>query len=158
MAEKKITVELRQRSNYQFDIEFSEGMPQIMSDEPAPLGEGKGPSPVQMLAASVGNCLSDSLFFALAKFKQKPEPIHTIVNALVGRNAEGRMRVLHIEAKIHLGVEASTLEHLDRALEQFQEFCTVTQSVGQGIPIHIRVMDATGRILKDQSSHQLIGI
>lgn len=149
MAEKTITVELRQRSNYQFDIEFSEGMPQLMSDEPAPLGEGKGPSPVQLLAASVGNCLSDSLLFALAKFKQKPEPIHTTVNALVGRNAEGRMRVLHIEAKIHLGVEASKLEHLDRALEQFQEFCTVTQSVGQGIPIHIRVMDATGLILKD---------
>jgi hypothetical protein len=42
MAEKTITVELRQRSNYQFDIEFSEGMPQLMSDEPAPLGEGKG--------------------------------------------------------------------------------------------------------------------
>ncbi len=149
MVEKTITVELRQRSNYQFDIEFNEGIPQLMSDEPAPLGEGKGPSPVQMLAASVGNCLSDSLFFALAKFKQKPEPIHTTVNAMVGRNAEGRMRVLHIEAKIHLGVEASKLEHLDRALEQFQEFCTVTQSVGQGIPIHIRVMDATGLILKD---------
>ena len=149
MAEKTITVELRQRSNYQFDIEFSEGMPQLMSDEPAPLGEGKGPSPVQMLAASVGNCLSDSLFFALAKFKQKPEPIHTTVNALVGRNAEGRMRVLRIEAKIHLGVEAGKLEHLDRALKQFQEFCTVSQSVGQGIPIHIRVMDATGLILKD---------
>jgi len=149
MAEKTITVELRQRSNYQFDIEFSEGMPQLMSDEPAPLGEGKGPSPVQMLAASVGNCLSDSLFFALAKFKQKPEPIHTTVNALVGRNAEGRMRVRHIEAEIHLGVEAGKLEHLDRALKQFQEFCTVTQSVGQGIPIHIRVMDATGLILKD---------
>ena len=149
MAEKTITVELRQRSNYQFDIEFNEGIPQLMSDEPAPLGEGKGPSPLQMLAASVGNCLSDSLFFALAKFKQKPEPIHTTVNAMVGRNAEGRMRILHIEAKIHLGVEASKLEHLDRALEQFQEFCTVTQSVGQGIPIHIRVMDATGLILKD---------
>ena len=149
MAEKTITVELRQRSNYQFDIEFSEGMPQLMSDEPAPLGEGKGPSPVQMLAASVGNCLSDSLFFALAKFKQKPEPIHTTVNALVGRNAEGRMRVLNIKAKLRLGVKASQLDHLDRVLEQFQEFCTVTQSVGQGIPIHIRVMDATGLILKD---------
>ncbi len=149
MAEKTITVELRQRANYQFDIDFSEGMPQLMSDEPAPLGEGKGPSPVQLLAASVGNCLSDSLYFALTKFKQKPEPIHTTVNALVGRNAEGRMRVLNIEAKLHLGVEASKLEHLDRALEQFQDFCTVTQSVGQGIPIHIRVMDVNGLILKD---------
>lgn len=59
------------------------------------------------------------------------------------------MRILHIEAKIHLGVEASKLEHLDRALEQFQEFCTVTQSVGQAIPIHVRVLDVSGFILKD---------
>ena len=36
MVEKTITVELRQRTNYQFDIEFSEGMPQLMSEEPSP--------------------------------------------------------------------------------------------------------------------------
>ena len=41
MSEKTITVELRQRSKYQFNIEFSEGMPQLMTDEPVPLGEGK---------------------------------------------------------------------------------------------------------------------
>jgi len=149
MSEKTITVELRQKSKYQFDIDFSEGMPKLMTDEPAPLGEGKGPSPVQLLAAAVGNCLSDSLYFALAKFKQSPEPIHTVVHAEVGRNADGRLRVLKIEAKLHLGVEAHRLEHLDRVLEQFEAFCTVTQSVGQGIPVHTRVLDAKGVILKD---------
>lgn len=148
MSEKTITVELRQKSKYQFDIDFSEGMPKLMTDEPAPLGEGKGPSPVQLLAAAVGNCLSDSLYFALAKFKQSPEPIHTVVHAEVGRNADDRMRVLKIEAKLHLGVEAHRLEHLDRVLEQFEAFCTVTQSVGQGIPVHTRVLDSTGLILK----------
>jgi hypothetical protein len=58
------------------------------------------------------------------------------------------MRVLKIEAKLHLGVEAHRLEHLDRVLEQFEAFCTVTQSVGQGIPVHTRVLDSTGLILK----------
>lgn len=149
MSEKTITVELHQRSGYQFDIEFNEGMPKLMSDEPAPLGEGKGPSPVQLLAAAVGNCLSDSLFFALSKFKQSPEPIHTVVHAEIGRNPEGRVRVLGIEAKLHLGVEAHQLANLDRVLEQFEAFCTVTQSVGQGIPIHTRVLDVKGLILKD---------
>lgn len=149
MSEKTITVELHQRSRYQFDIEFNEGMPKLMSDEPAPLGEGKGPSPVQLLAAAVGNCLSDSLFFALSKFKQSPEPIHTVVHAEIGRNPEGRVRVLGIEAKLHLGVEAHQLANLDRVLEQFEAFCTVTQSVGQGIPIHTRVLDVKGLILKD---------
>ena len=41
MAEKTITVELRQRTNYQFDIEFSKGMPQLMSDEPSLFGDAK---------------------------------------------------------------------------------------------------------------------
>jgi uncharacterized OsmC-like protein len=149
MPAKTITVELRQRSKYQFDIEFSEGLPQLMTDEPLPLGEGKGPTPVQLLAAAVGNCLSDALYFALTKFKQSPEPIHTVVHAEVGRNSEGRMRVLRMDAKLHLGVEAHQLEHLERVLSQFEEFCTVTQSVGQGIPIHTRVLDAHGLILKD---------
>jgi uncharacterized OsmC-like protein len=120
-----------------------------MTDEPLPLGEGKGPTPVQLLAAAVGNCLSDALYFALTKFKQSPEPIHTVVHAEVGRNSEGRMRVLRMDAKLHLGVEAHQLEHLERVLSQFEEFCTVTQSVGQGIPIHTRVLDAQGLILKD---------
>ena len=149
MDNKTITVELRQISKFQFMIEFDEKIPQLLTDEPSPLGEGKGPSPVQLLAAAVGNCLSDSLFYAFLKFHQSPEPIHTIVFADVGRNEEGRMRVLKIEAKLHLGVEADKLEHLDRVLEQFEDFCTVTQSVGQGIPIHTRVLDSKGVILKD---------
>jgi len=52
-------------------------------------------------------------------------------------------------AKLKLGVAANKLEHADRVLSQFEEFCTVTQSVGQGIPIHTRVMDSKGIILKD---------
>ena len=149
MGNKTITVELRRISKFQFSIDFDESIPKLLSDEPSPLGEGKGPSPVQLLAAAVGNCLSDSLFFALMKFHQSPEPIHTTVQAEVGRNLDGRMRVIKMDAKLHLGVEASKLDHLDRVLEQFEDFCTVTQSVGQGIPIHTRVLDSKGVILKD---------
>ncbi len=38
--------------------------------------------------------------------------------------------------------------HLDRVLEQFEAFCTVTQSVGAGIPIAVQVFDASGAQLK----------
>ena len=149
MPDKTITVELRQQTDYRFDIHFDEAMPVLTSDEPAPLGTGLGPSPVQLLCAAVGNCLSDSLLFAFRKFKQTPEPIRCEVQAQVGRNAEGRMRMLKIDAKMHLGVAADQLQHADRVLSQFEEFCTVTQSVGQGIPVHTRVLDAHGVILKD---------
>jgi uncharacterized OsmC-like protein len=141
------TVRLTQRQDYQFDVHFGEGLPPLAVDEPAPLGQGQGPTPVQLLAAAVGNCLADSLLFALRKFKQAPEPITAEVRAEVGRNAEGRLRVLRLEADLHLGVPAASLAHLDRVLGSFESYCTVTQSVAGAVPVSLRVIDATGAVL-----------
>jgi uncharacterized OsmC-like protein len=141
-------VRLFQQQDYQFRIEFGEGIPVLIGDEPPPAGQGTGPSPVQLLAAAVGNCMSDSLLFSLRKFKQAPEPIQCDVTAEVGRSAEGRMRVLALKAVMTLGVPAARLEHLDRVLAQFEDFCTVTASVRQGIPLTIEVLDAAGQKLK----------
>ena len=148
MSNDNVTVRLAQRQDYQFDVQFGPGVPMLLADEPAPLGQGRGPSPVQLLAAAVGNCLSDSLLFALRKFKQQPEPLQCEVAAEVGRNAEGRLRVLGLNVTLTLGVPAASLEHLERVLGQFEAFCTVTQSVGQGIPITVEVLDSTGARLK----------
>ncbi len=148
MAESRIEVKLIQQHDYQFRIEFGGAVPAMLGDEPVPLGQGLGPSPVHLLSAAVGNCLSDSLLFALRKFKQQPEPIQCLVTSDVGRNPEGRLRVLSIQARLTLGVPASALAHLDRVLDQFEAFCTVTQSVGQGIPVHIQVLDIDGQVLK----------
>jgi uncharacterized OsmC-like protein len=141
-------VRLVQQQDYQFRIEFGEGLQALIGDEPAPLGQGQGPTPVQLLCAAVGNCLSDSLLFALRKFKQTPEPIQCDVTAEVGRNAQNRLRVLGFDVQLTLGVAAETLQHLDRVLAQFEDFCTVASSVSQGIPVRVAVADATGRKLK----------
>jgi uncharacterized OsmC-like protein len=148
MSEQHITVQLQQRQDYQFEVQFEGGVPPLLADEPPPLGQSLGPSPVQLLAAAVGNCLSDSLLFALRKFKQSPDPLTCTVSAEVGRNAEGRVRVLGMAARLNLGVPASSLDHLDRVLGQFEAFCTVTQSVGQGLPVTVSVFDADGVQLK----------
>lgn len=148
MADQPVKVVLRQQADYQFENSFGSSVPSLLSDEPPPLGQGLGPSPVQLLAAAVGNCLSDSLLFALRKFKQKPEPLSCEVEATVGRNAAGRLRVRRMEARLTVGVAAASLEHLDRVLAQFEEFCTVTQSVGQGIAIEVSVLDCNGLKLK----------
>lgn len=148
MPDKTITVQIEQQQDYRLSAHFGPGTPAITLDEPAPLGSGQGPSPVQTLASAVGACLTDSLLFALRKFKQAPEPLRTEVQAEVGRNAEGRQRVLRISVSLHLGVPAASLEHLDRVLSQFEDFCTVTQSVRQGLPVEVRVLDSLGTVLK----------
>jgi len=143
-----VTVELKQDKDFRFAIHFAEGIPILYGDETPPLGGATGPTPAQLLAAAVGNCMSDSLLFALRKFKQHPEPLETTVAATIDRNAENRMRVQNIDVKLTLGVAGSSLAHLDRALDQFEEFCTVGQSVRQGIPMTIEVYDSEGLRLK----------
>ncbi|OOG36701.1 OsmC family protein [Polaromonas sp. A23] len=148
MSDTLVQVSLVQQHDYRFDIHFGGDIPVLTGDEPAPLGTGLGPSPVQLLSAAVGNCLSDSLLFALRKFKQAPEPIRCDITSQVGRNPEGHLRVLAMTAQLTLGVPAASLQHLDRVLEQFEAFCTVTQSVGKGIPITIEISDSIGQRLK----------
>ena len=148
MSESQPRVVLRQRQDFQFEIDFGSGMAPLLGDEPPPLGQGRGPTPVQLLAAAVGNCLSDSLLFALRKFKQVPEPLQCEVSAEVGRNTDNRLRVLGLDVALTLGVPAANLQHLDRVLDQFEAFCTVGASVAQGIPLRISVHDALGQKLK----------
>jgi uncharacterized OsmC-like protein len=82
------------------------------------------------------------------KFRQDPGSIACDVTAEVGRNAEGRLRVLGLQATLTLGVPGDTLEHLERVLASFEDYCTVTQSVKAGIPVSVSVFDAHGAQLK----------
>jgi organic hydroperoxide reductase OsmC/OhrA len=142
------SVTLEQQEDFHFAIRFGEGNPLLHADEAPPMGKGAGPTPDQLLAAAVGNCMSASLLFALRKFKQAPEPIRTTVELTVGRNEAKRLRVQRIAVRITLGVPVATLHHLDRVLSQFEAFCTVGESVRQGIPVDVEVYDSTGARLK----------
>ena len=141
-------VRLTQVHDYQFDADFGGQRPPVRIDEPAPLGQGLGPSPVQLLSSAVGSCLSASLLFALRKFKQQPDPISCEAQAEVGRSPEGRLRVLSMQVTLTVGVPADTLEHLDRVLATFEDYCTVTQSVSQAFPVTVSIFDIPGTRLK----------
>ena len=152
---RSVRIKLTQQKGYAFLVDFGEGFEDLLTDEPAPLGTGQGPSPVQLLATAIGTCLTDSLLFALRKFKQNAEPLRTTVNAQVGRNENGKLRVLELEAHIHLGVAVGDLQNTERILGQFENFCTVTQSVAQSLPVKLSVFDSTGKLLhfSDSSLH-----
>ena len=142
------TVKLRQQHDYQFEIDFGDGGATLRSDLPPPTGAGGGPSPEHLLAAAVANCLAASLLFALRKYKQSADPLACEVTLHTGRNAEKRLRVLDIQVRITLGVPAEAVDHLERILGSFEDFCTVTASVRAAIPVHVQVFDAHGAQLK----------
>ncbi|MCE9570535.1 MAG: OsmC family protein [Rhodocyclales bacterium] len=139
---------LEQQDDFAFLIRFDKGIPPLLADEPPPLGKEAGPNPSRLLAASVANCLSASLLFALRKFKNNPGQVTTSVTAHMERNEAKRLRVGSVDVVIQFDSPADSMEHLDRVLEQFEEFCVVTQSVRSGFPVNVTVRDGSGRVLK----------
>ena len=144
-----LSIELRHKADYRFEVDFDHGRsPGVLTDLAPPLGQLAGPDPEKLLASAVATCLSSSLLFALKKFGNEAPPLHTTATPVLARNEQKRMRVGHIDVVIDLGVPAASLKTLERTLETFEEYCVVTQSVRQGIPVNVRVIDADGAVLK----------
>jgi uncharacterized OsmC-like protein len=139
---------LEQQGPYAFKVTFAgTAIEPLLTDEPAPLGAGAGPSPSALLLASIANCLSASLLFALRKFKNQPGALRAEIVATPERNAEGRLRIPKASVTLHLAESSDAYQRLDRILEQFENFCVVTQSVRDGIAVEVTVLDAAGRVV-----------
>jgi uncharacterized OsmC-like protein len=144
----EVAVTITRQDHYRFVVDFGAGLAPATTDEAPPLGGGAGPSPTRLLAAAVANCLAASLTFASAKFKMDPGRLTATATCAIGRNERHRLRVTGIKVDITLGVPPESLAQLDRALAQFEDFCTVSQSVKTGIPLTVTVAAPDGRVLK----------
>lgn len=157
MDTKTIELTLQQQDGYAFRVEFGEGIDDLFTDEPAPLGAGKGPNPSKLLLASIANCLAASLTFALRKFGNQPGPITAKISGEMARNESGRWRIPRARVEISMSEHPGVHKQFDRVLAQFEEFCVVTQSVRDGIDVDIEVRDADGRILLGDKSNEACG-
>ena len=144
----KHSITIRQIEAYAFRIEFGEAFVPLLTDEPEPIGGGTGPSPEQVLIAAVSNCLCASLAFALGKYRREGGGVSAEAIGRVARNAEGRLRLVGIEVDIALGASAESMDRIDRVLAQFEQFCTVSESVKAGVPVAVAVRDGRGNRLK----------
>ncbi len=143
-----LSVTITQKEDYQFVVDFGAAIPSLLADEPAPLGSGAGPAPTHMLLTAVANCLSASLLFSLKKYKQDAGGITATATCTIDRNSANRLRVQQIDVAIRLGKEAAAIDHIERVVAQFEDFCTVSQSVQAGVPISVAITDGKGQVLK----------
>jgi organic hydroperoxide reductase OsmC/OhrA len=138
--EKTFSVTLERAGNYAFDVDFGlDGVPGLRVDEPEPLGAGQGPNASKMLATAVGDCLSASLLFCLAKARADVRGMKTSVEGKLVRNERGRWRVAELSVELTPDVPAENAAQLNRCIDLFEDFCTVGKSVEQGIPLRIKV-------------------
>jgi hypothetical protein len=82
------------------------------------------------------------------KFRQNAGPVRARATGRLERNDKGRYRIAGIDVVLTMAEKRGELAHQDRCLEQFEDFCIVTQSIRRGIPVTVRVLDAAGETLE----------
>lgn len=133
-------VSLALEQGYRFRVRCgTDGGATILTDEPAPLGAGEGPDPTELLAAAVGNCLASSLLFCMRKARLDVRGLDVEVSTTTVRDPNGRLRIGAIGVELAPSVSAEVRGKMDRCLELFEGFCTVTQSVRRGIEVGVTV-------------------
>lgn len=140
-------VDLEHTGGFEFRVSFSPEMAQLVMDEGPPLGKGAGPEAARVLAAAVGNCLSASLLLCLQKSHVDVRSMKTHVEAIVDRNDRGRFRISSTSVEIRLDLGEGDAARVERCFGLFEDYCIVTASVRQGIPVTVSVVDPNGKEL-----------
>ena len=144
MADTSVSVSMEMIKDYEFRVKFSDNFPDLLMDEPEPLGADKGPSATRALSAAIGNCLSASLLFCLRKARIDPQQLKATVTTSIFRNERGRMRVGDAHVVITLGVGDDDRTRLGRCTQLFEDFCIVTAAVRAGIDVRVDIQDDKG--------------
>ncbi len=140
MDDDTFEISMDHKKGYSFLVDFHQkGVEPLLMDEPPPLGEGHGPGASKVLAAAIGNCLGASALFCLNKAHIEVHNMRTTVQVTKARNEAGRLRIGRIHVKLVPEVAEEDIPRMKRCLELFEEYCTVTASVRQGIDVAVEV-------------------
>jgi len=149
MEDKELSVSVELIKDYEFKVTFDESLPELLMDEPPPLGSGNGPSASKVLSAAIGNCLSASLLFCLYKIRVKTKSMKTTVKTKMVRNERKRLRVGSSHVIITLSFDPEGQSRLGRCMDLFEDYCIVTQSIRGGIDVSVEVQDEQGNVIYD---------
>jgi organic hydroperoxide reductase OsmC/OhrA len=140
MSEESIKTKLLLIDGYKFDVDFDvDYLPNLVADEPKPIGEGSGPNAPRLLAAAVGQCMSSSLIYCLKKARIPIRKLETTVKTNLFKNEKGLTRIRSIDVQIELEINEEYKTRLQRCLTIFEDYCTVTQSIRKGIQVNVKV-------------------
>jgi len=110
-------------------------------DEPQAVGKGQYPNAGLLIAAATGNCLASSLSFCLRRARVEVKGMIAVVKTTIERNERGRLRItgIHVELKPVVG----DLKKFEICRDVFEDFCIVTESIRNGIPVEVDVNPAS---------------
>ncbi len=146
--EGRFTIHLEQREGFQINVAFDwKRVPDLLMDEPPPLGEQQGPNASRMLAAAAANCLSASLLYCLFKEEPPDNCLRAEATCIMVRNAKKRQRIGRLEVTLIVNEVIHGSPRFARCKDLFEDFCVVSASIRQGIPMHVTIQTQQGEIL-----------
>jgi len=144
----RFTIHLEQRKDYEINVRFDwKQAADLLMDEAPPLGGASGPNASRLLAAAAANCLSASLLYCLAKEEPPAGSLRTEATCILVRTEKKRLRVGGLEVKLIVADELANAQRFGRCKDLFEDFCIVSASIREGIPIAVSVEDESGRLL-----------
>ncbi len=134
----RFTIAVEQVDGYEFRVRFDSALhAEIRVDEPPPLGHDAAPNAVRLLAAAIGNCLAASLVFCAKRRGAELVNVRAEIVTELVRNEAKRLRVGRVT--VTLDAPGADAKALAACIPTFEEFCTVTQSVREGIDVVVHV-------------------
>jgi len=146
--EGRFTIHLEQLEDYQIRVHFDwKKAADLLMDEPPPLGGTAGPNASRLLAAAAANCMTASLLYCLSKDAPPAHSVRTEASCVLVRNERKRARIGRMEVKLVVSDALAESARFNRCKDLFEDFCVVSSSIRQGIPIRVEVVDQRGEVL-----------
>jgi len=146
--EGRFIIHLTQQEGFQINAAFDwKRAPDLLMDEPPPLGEQKGPNASRLLAAAAANCLSASLLYCVFKEEPPDNCLRSEVICIMGRNAQKRQRITGLEVTLIVSAAITASPRFARCKTLFEDFCVVSASIRQGIPLRVTIQNEAGEML-----------
>ena len=140
VTRETFSISLRLLDGYAFRVTFDDDhLDGLTTDELAPLGDDRGPSPSRLLAVAIANCLGASLLHCLRKGRVDVKELEVSAVTTFARNEKGRLRIERIVVLLDPRVPPDQRDRLSRCTSIFEDYCIVTESVRQGIDVRVSV-------------------
>lgn len=109
-------------------------------DEPISFhGTDFGPSAVEYLLIGIGGCLGTTFIYCLQKNNIELEAFEVVVDGKLSHTGpKMRLRLVNVDVDLNFTPkEASSDVEINRCMKEFTEYCIVTNSIANGLPINI---------------------
>ena len=129
--------------NYTENLHFKASARQFNNfnvDEPTLFhGTDLGPSSVEYLLIGIGGCLGTSFIYCLQKRNIKMKNVEIVVDGKLSHvGPKLVLRLTKVDAEIKFKPEENaSSEEINLCIKNFREYCIVSNSIADGLPIHV---------------------